>query len=83
MSQMTWCRELSANQIAALCRGLHWSRSLEELNIEYDRSSGKVRLIGVLVIATFSVLSLHIQFVLRIPLHCKHTDIDSTVTVSL
>ena len=61
--KMTQCHGLSPNQIATLCRGLHWSRSLEKLYIEYDTSSGKVRLIGVLVIATFSVLSLHIQFV--------------------
>ena len=61
--KMTQCRELSPNQIATLCRGLHWSRSLEELRIEYDDSPGKVRLIGVLVLATFSVLSLYIQFV--------------------
>ena len=61
--KMTRCHELSSNQIATLCRGLHWSRSLEELYIDYDTSQGKVRLIGVLVLATFSVLSLHIQFV--------------------
>ena len=62
---MTWCRGLSPNQIATLCRGLHWSRSLEELYVGNDYSPGKVRLIGVLVIATFCVLSLHniIQFV--------------------
>ena len=61
--EMTRCHELSPNQIATLCRGLHWSRSLEELCIEYYTSQGKVRLIGVLVLATFSVLPLHIQFV--------------------
>jgi len=61
--KMIWCRDLSPNQIATLCRGLHWSRSLEELYISDDTSPGKVRLIGVLVLATFSVLSLHIQFV--------------------
>ena len=62
--EMIWCRELSLNQIATLCRGLHWSRSLEELCIVSDSSQGKVRVvIGVLVLATFSVLSLHIQFV--------------------
>ncbi len=61
--KITECHELSPNQIATLCRGLHWSRSLEELYIEYDNSPGKVRLIGVLVLATFSVLSLYIQFV--------------------
>ena len=61
--KMIWCRDLSPSQIATLFRGLHWSRSLEELCIEYDKSPGKVRLIGVLVIAAFSVLSLYIQFV--------------------
>ena len=49
---MKRCQRLSPNQIATLCRGLHWSRSLEELYIEYDPSPEKVRLIGVLVIAT-------------------------------
>ena len=61
--KMTECQGLSPNQIATLCRGLHWSRSLEELCIEYDPSPEEVRLIGVLVIAPFSVLSVHVQFV--------------------
>ena len=39
--KMTRCHELSSNQIATLCRGLHWSRSLEELCIECDSSLGK------------------------------------------
>ena len=32
--KMIWCRDLSPNQIATLCRGLHWSRSLEELALD-------------------------------------------------
>ena len=49
--KMTGCRGLSPNHIATLCRGLHWSRSLEELYIEYDLPPEEVRLISVLVIA--------------------------------
>ena len=64
--KMTWCEGLSPNHIAALCRGLHWSRSLEELHIEYDSSPEKVRLIGLLVIATFSVLSVHVQICMKV-----------------
>ena len=64
--KMTGCRGLSPNHIAALCRGLHWSRSLEELYIEYGFSPEKVRLIGLLVIATFSVLSVHVQICMKV-----------------
>ena len=56
--KMTECQGLSPNQIATLCRGLHWSRSLKEFRIEYGFSPEEVRLIGVLVIATFSVETL-------------------------
>ena len=64
--KMTRCRGLSPNHIATLCRGLHWSRSLEELYIMYDSSPVKVRLIGLLVIATFSVLSVHVQICIKV-----------------
>ena len=64
--KMTGCWELSPNHIAALCRGLHWSRSLEELYIDYFSSPEKVRLIGLLVIAAFSVLSVHVQICMKV-----------------
>ena len=48
------CRGLSPNKIAAFCRGLHCSKSLEDFRIECDSSLEKVWLIGVLVIALFS-----------------------------
>ena len=64
--KMTWCEGLSPNHIATLCRGLHWSRSLEELCIRYGSSPEKVRLIGLLVIATFSVLSVHVQICTKV-----------------
>ena len=64
--KMTDCRGLSPNHIATLCRGLHWSRSLEELYIEYLSSPEEVRLIGLLVIATFSVLSVHVQICMKV-----------------
>ena len=40
--KMKECEVLSPNHIATLCRGLHWSRSLEELCIVYS-SPEKVR----------------------------------------
>ena len=61
--KMTRCRGLSPNKIAVFCRGLHCSKSLEEFHIECDSSPEKVWLIGVLVFAAFSVLSLHVQLV--------------------
>ena len=64
--KMKRCWELSPNHIATLCRGLHWNRSLEELYIEYDSLPEKVRLIGLLVIATFSVLSVHVQICMKV-----------------
>ena len=64
--KMTRCEGLSPNHIATLCRGLHWSRSLEELCIECRSSPEKVRLISLLVIATFSVLSVHVQICMKV-----------------
>ena len=70
--KMTRCEGLSPNHIATLCRGLHWSRSLEELYIEYGSSPEEVRLIGLLVIATYtvvatySVLSVHVQICMKV-----------------
>ena len=64
--KMTDCRGLSPNHIATLCRGLHWNRSLEELCIKYGSSLEKVRLIGLLVIAAFSVLSVHVQICMKV-----------------
>ena len=51
--RMTDCYELSPLHIATLCRGLHWSRSLEELRIIGDFSQGNVSLLVFLEIATF------------------------------
>ena len=64
--KMTWCQELSPNHIATLCRGLHWSTSLEELCIEFRSSPEKVRLIGLLVNATFSALTVHVQICMNV-----------------
>ena len=55
--QMTDCRELSPLHIATLCRGLHWSRSLEELDIDCDPSQGNVSVLVFLEIATTVLLS--------------------------
>ena len=64
--KMTRCEGLSPNHIATLCRGLHWNRSLEELYIEYGSSPEMVRLIGLLVIASFSVFSVHVQICMKV-----------------
>ena len=64
--KMTKCEGLSPNHIATLCRGLHWNRSLKELCIKYRSSPEKVRLIGLLEIATFSVLSVHVQICMKV-----------------
>ena len=64
--KMTRCEGLSPNHIVTLCRGLHWNRSLEELYIRYGSSPEKVRLIGLLVIASFSVLSVHVQICVKV-----------------
>ena len=55
--RMTDCYELSPLHIATLCRGLHWSRSLEELDIDCDSSQGNVSLLVFLEIATTVLLS--------------------------
>ena len=55
--EMTLCRELSPLHIATLCRGLHWSRSLEELHISCHSSQGNVSLLVFLEIATTVLLS--------------------------
>ena len=55
--RMTDCRELSPLHIATLCRGLHWSRSLEELHINWDFSQVNVSLLVFLEIATTVLLS--------------------------
>ena len=49
--RMTLCLKLSSLHIATLCRGLHWSRSLEELHINCDSSQGNVSLLVFLEIA--------------------------------
>ena len=49
--------ELSPFLIAALCRGLHWSRSLEELHIQHRPSQGNVSLLVFLEVATTVLLS--------------------------
>ena len=54
---MTGCYELSPLHIATLCRGLHWSRLLEELHIACVYSQGNVSLLVVLKIATTVLLS--------------------------
>ena len=54
---MTQCRELSPLQIATLCSGLHWNRSLEELDIECYSSQVNVSLLVFLEIATTVLLS--------------------------
>ena len=51
------CCELSPLQIATLCRGLHWNKSLKELNIECVSSQGNVSLLVSLEIATTVLLS--------------------------
>ena len=55
--RMKLCSELSPLHIATLCRGLHWSRSLEELNIDGDSSQVNVSLLVFLEIATTVLLS--------------------------
>ena len=64
--KMTGCEGLSPNHIATLCRGLRWSRSLEELCIECYYSPEEVRHIGLRVIVTFSVLSVHVQICMKV-----------------
>ena len=54
---MRECCELSPLHIVTLCRGLHWSRSLEELYIVCDSSQGNVSLLVFLEIATTVLLS--------------------------
>ena len=54
--RMKLCRELSSLHIATLCRGLHWCKSLEELNIDGDSSQVNVSLL-VCEIATTVLLS--------------------------
>ena len=51
------CHELSPLHIATLCRGLHWSRSLEELHIHCLSPQGNVSLLVFLEIATTVLLS--------------------------
>ena len=55
--RMKNCCELSPLHITTLCRGLHWSRSLEELYIDGDSSQGNVSLLVFLEIATTVLLS--------------------------
>ena len=55
--RMTDCPELSSLHIATLCRGLHWSRSLEEFHIFCASSQGNVSLLVFLEIATTVLLS--------------------------
>ena len=54
---VTDCRELSPLHVATLCRGLHWSRSLEELHIDCYPLQGNVSLLVFLEIATTVLLS--------------------------
>ena len=55
--EMTECPGLSPLHIVTLCRGLHWSRSLEELVIYYFSPQGNVSLLVLLEIATTVLLS--------------------------
>ena len=55
--KITKCRWLSSLHIATLCRGLHRSRSLEELHIICHSSQGNVSLLVFLEIATTVLLS--------------------------
>ena len=55
--EMTDCLKLSPLHVATLCKGLHWSRSLEELHIDSNSSQDNVSLLVFLEIATTVLLS--------------------------
>ena len=55
--KMIGCYKLSPSQLATLCEGLHWTRSLVEFCIEYHISpEEEVRYIGLLNCKHYSIL---------------------------